>query len=317
MNRRWKRLTLAAAFALAPPAVLALLSSGSCSLVQLYDGASDGGGGSGGGEAGMEPSPCPPEMIVMSMTQDSGYCIDKLEVTNLAYAKFLAAADAAGPQDPPGRCDWNDSYAPAIPVDAGDTLPVLGVDWCDAYAYCRWANKRLCGKIGSGAIPPGLRDDNNSQWFRACSREGNRLYPYGISFNIAACADCNPALGCNHDAATPTSQPIPVGSKKTCGGGYNGLYDMSGNAAEWEDGCEDDAGVRPDATDDAGKQIPDPRYDTCYHRGGSFYENGSAVGQACLACSTTEPSPSPGCPLAAEVRSRRSHNVGLRCCLDY
>ncbi len=85
---------------------------------------------------------------------------------------------------------------------------------------------------------------------------------------------------------------------------------MSGNAAEWEDGC-DDAGVRPDASDDAGKPIPDPRYDTCYHRGGSFADHPTGPGMACLACA------SDNCPPAADVRSRRPRDVGLRCCLDY
>jgi formylglycine-generating enzyme required for sulfatase activity len=246
-------------------------------------------------------------MVTISLGGDAGYCIDRLEVTNQAYAVFLAHADASAPQQPPGRCDWNTSYAPAVPVDAGDTLPVLGVDWCDAYAYCRSLGRRLCGALGGGPVATNQRDlAGSSQWFRACSRTDTRVYPYGDVFNVDACADCDTTSGCVPADASPS----PVGSRKTCTGGYSGISDMSGNAAEWEDGC-DDGGVRPDASDDAGKPIPDPRYDVCYHRGGSFLETGSSLGQACLACAAFP------CPISADLRSHHPHDVGLRCCLDY
>jgi formylglycine-generating enzyme required for sulfatase activity len=310
MDQRWTRLGVAATGALALPAVLAVVSSGSCSLADLYSGARDGGGGastgssgSGGGDAGADgPPSCPSDMVAPGT---SAYCIDKLEVNNFQYAGFLAAKDAGGPQMPKGKCDWNTSYEPHVAIDAGDDLPVLGVDWCDAYAYCLWANRRLCGKSGGGSIAPGSQNFNTSQWYHACSANDTRTYPYPGNLNLGDCADCNPAMGCNPDASSPDAQAVPVGSKTKCEGGYLKLFDMSGNAAEWEDGC-DDAGVRPDASDDAGKPIPEPRLDNCYHRGGSFDDHVPA----CLACSTQ------GCPSAAEARSHHPTNVGFRCCLD-
>src|SRR5271155_845872 len=153
----WHRGTLwrVAALAAVSPAVLALLSSGSCSLVQLYDGAPDGGGGArsadGGADTGADGPSCPSDMVEIPNGTTS-YCIDRLEVTNQAYAEFLADVDAAAPQQPPGKCEWNADYAPAAAVDAGADLPVLGVDWCDAYAYCAWANKRLCGAMDGGPL---------------------------------------------------------------------------------------------------------------------------------------------------------------------
>ena len=90
-----------------------------------------------------------------------------------------------------------------------------------------------------------------------------------------------------------------------------GMWRIVTYRSKWEDGC-DGGGVRPDAADDAGKAIPDPRYDVCWRRGGSFATNGAtANGQACLACSTI------GCPEAADFRKNRPHDVGLRCCLDF
>jgi formylglycine-generating enzyme required for sulfatase activity len=334
MSRHRGTLWVVAAGAAALPAALALLASGSCSLVQLYSGALDGGqggaaatiatstGSSGGSDAGdsadaagdtgadagSDAPSCPIDMVEIPNGTTS-YCIDQLEVTNHAYAQFLAMVDAGAAPQPPGKCTWDVDYAPAVALDAGDDLPVLGVDWCDAYAYCAWANKRLCGAIGGGPIAPGLRDTDNGQWYAACSRKALRVYPYSAyTFNVATCADCDPGAACNVDASA--AQPVNVGSKKGCEGGYVGLFDLSGNAAEWEDGCND-GGLRPDASDDAGQAIPDPRYDLCYPRGGSFELTGSSTGAECLACATTT-----GCPLAGAMRQSRPRDVGVRCCLD-
>ena len=53
-------------------------------------------------------------------------------------------------------------------VDA-DHHPIVWVDWCDAYAYCKGVGKRLCGAIGGGPVDfhTGYADTNQSQWYRA------------------------------------------------------------------------------------------------------------------------------------------------------
>lgn len=318
-RRRRGALFRAAAVAAALPAALASIASGSCSLVQLYDGVRDGGGGAhattstgsggsggrGGGDAGVDadaPS-CPPDMVEIP-NGTASYCIDRVEVDNQAYARFLAQADAAAPREPPGACDWKVDYAPAVPFDAGADLPVLGVDWCDAYAYCLWANKRLCRITGSGPSPD-KRDDVSDQWFLACSHGAHLTYPYGQAFDATKCADCDPKAGCNQDASLPDSAPAPVGSKPGCQGGYSGIFDMSGNAGEWEDACEE-GGVAPDASG-----VHDPRYDVCYHRGGSFeYPRASGSALDCLSCFSRF------CGSSGSTRHSRPLDVGLRCCLD-
>ena len=63
----------------------------------------------------------------------SAYFIDRYEVTNAEYKRFV---DAAGHQPP---SHWN---GPAFP-DALARHPVTFVTWDDAVAYCRWAGKRL------------------------------------------------------------------------------------------------------------------------------------------------------------------------------
>jgi formylglycine-generating enzyme required for sulfatase activity len=324
MLLRRRTMTIAALAASALPVALLALS-GSCSLADLYgggtgggaDAASEGQGGSGtgtgtgtGGDAGIDAPSCPAEMVSIDVGGGAAYCIDRLEVTNADYKLFLEQTDASAPRLPAGKCDWNTSYAPYIAVDAGDALPVLGVDWCDAYAFCLWKGKHLCGAVGGGSISPEKRDSDSSEWYGACAHRGaNTSFPYGFKFKNGECADCDPDAGCDADASPPTSQPAPVGSMPGCQGGYDGIFDMSGNASEWEDSCED-GGVTPDASDEGGMPIPDPRYDVCHHRGGSYlYPHGSYTGDLCMACVSKY------CKPASEARRNRPRDTGIRCCL--
>src|SRR5260370_40886093 len=58
------------------------------------------------------------------------------------------------------------------------TWPRTSVDWCDALAYCTWAGKHLCGKIGGGPIPVAqVLTANASQWFLACGGPGGASHP--------------------------------------------------------------------------------------------------------------------------------------------
>src|ERR1700722_15887506 len=102
MSRRPGTLAIVAAGGLLLPAAVTLLSSGSCSLVDLYDGAGDAGGGGrgsstsatggGGHDAGSDaPFVCPDGMVLVTPGQVFGYCIDAFEVTNADYARFLLA----------------------------------------------------------------------------------------------------------------------------------------------------------------------------------------------------------------------------------
>ena len=76
------------------------------------------------------------------------YTIDATEVTRGAYAAFVAAK-AGNVSGQVSQCSWNTSYDPDpfSPLEvASYDLPV-GVDWCDAYAYCQWNDQRCNGQV--------------------------------------------------------------------------------------------------------------------------------------------------------------------------
>jgi sulfatase modifying factor 1 len=106
---------------------------------------------------------------------------------------------------------------------------VVHVNWCDAFAYCAWAGKRLCGQIGGSSLvaSTGLTtaDIGFYQWINACSGSDETVYPYGNQY-MSVCVGGGP-----QDAIAP------VASAPGCVGGYPGLYDMSGNVWEWVDAC--------------------------------------------------------------------------------
>lgn len=206
--------------------------------IPLVDAGSDGG-------AGTIPTPCGlararPDMVLVpgDGATVAAFCIDATEVTQADYATFLAVVGVDKKVDDlPPRCAMKTTshlpgngqdcqFNPYQPDDAGK-MPVGCVDWCDAYAFCRWADKHLCGAVGGGTSPDKQRTDpNKDEWYRACTGgTATRAYPYGTMFDANACN-----VGNKGDLMT-------VPAKTTCNGGVDGVFDMSGNANEWSDSC--------------------------------------------------------------------------------
>ena len=121
-------------------------------------------------------------------------------------------------------CVWNISFSAWGGSGFNDDRPVTNVDWCDAYAFCAWAGKRLCGKIGGGALAvSAAKSATESQWYAACSAGGAKKFPYGSTAISGICG---------------TSGNSAVKSHPCCVGGYPGLFDLSGSVDEWEDSCQ-------------------------------------------------------------------------------
>jgi formylglycine-generating enzyme required for sulfatase activity len=208
------------------------------------------------------------------------FCIDSTEVTNADYAAFLASSSIPAQ---PAACAWNTSFVPgAWPPAAGtDAYPVVAVDWCDAFTYCAWAGKRLCGAIGGGPTPfASFADPQASQWMNACSAAGTRVFPYGATYDPAAC---------NGKDFPDGGAARPVASLAACQGGTAGVFDMSGNVYEWEDACQGDAGAS----------------DVCHYRGGGFFTPGPPT-SANLECQ--------GGATLTRQPGAAFLDVGFRCC---
>jgi sulfatase modifying factor 1 len=234
----------------------------------------------GDSSVGSDDGPCR-EAAGPVMVRAGSYCIDSTEVTGADYAAFLGT-DAGGGLEPP-QCAWkHGSYDNGGMVN-GDAGPAGNVDWCDAYVYCLWAGKRLCGAIGGGSAPYGaFADASVNQWFAACGGSLGHAYPYGATFEPAAC---------NGDPDGSSDYTVfPVATFPGCVGGYPGLFDMSGNAAEWEDSCDESGGG------DASAQ-------PCHYRGGSAHSDPSE-----LSCANPMGF---GMPYA---RSSKTDDLGFRCC---
>jgi formylglycine-generating enzyme len=215
-----------------------------------------------------------------AMVRIESYCIDVREVTNGDYALFLGAVGSARYPDLPAVCGFKQQHVPDEWPASPSDHPVTDVDWCDAWAYCAWAGKRLCGDVRGGALAPAeAANPARSEWYRACSNAGARAYPYGDTYEPTRCN--GPDAG--------GSGTWAAGSRPECAGGYPGLRDMSGNVYEWEDSCNGATGAD----------------DGCVDRGGAFR--------------FTAPDPPAITKLRCDYRDvttrswRRSH-IGMRCC---
>jgi sulfatase modifying factor 1 len=141
------------------------------------------------------------------------FYIDKYEVTNADYAKFLQTATGTKPP-------W---HWPQGKVAAGtEKLPVYNVNWFEATAYCKWAGKRLPTEAEWEKAARGGLDRNHYAWgdsdidtsekYLHAPQEAKRITDEPIPAHLSG------------------SDAKPVGSFKP--NGY-GLYDMIGNVREW------------------------------------------------------------------------------------
>jgi formylglycine-generating enzyme len=126
-----------------------------------------------------------------------GFNIDRYEVTNFQYEKFIQATGRKVP------LSWvNSGYS-----QDKAALPVTAVTWDDAQSYCQWANKRL---------------PTAEEWMLAAGAARNRTYPWGEEI----------ASDYAYVGAPMSRMPMPVGSFKHDRSPY-GVMDMAGNVSEW------------------------------------------------------------------------------------
>jgi formylglycine-generating enzyme required for sulfatase activity len=149
--------------------------------------------------------------------ETNGFWIDKYEVTCAQYQRFLEDVRKHGHKwchsNEPKHKDHTPyhTYAWALrfswvggqPPKGMLDVPVVLVDWFDAYAYARWAGKRL---------------PTEDEWEIAARGGDGREYPWGNTFSLDICnvGDQPVAVGLYPDGVSPW-----------------GAHDMAGNVSEW------------------------------------------------------------------------------------
>jgi len=122
----------------------------------------------------------------------------KIQVTEVTRGDFAVFIVATGYQTP--------GWIPGLPED-NDQLPVVGVLWEDADAYCRWIGMRL---------------PTEAEWEKAARGTDGRRFPWGDEWDQSKSNTVESSLG----------RIQPVGSYPGGASPY-GILDMAGNAAEW------------------------------------------------------------------------------------
>jgi len=130
-----------------------------------------------------------------------GFYIDQKEVTQEEYARFAKMTK----RDIPRIEVFEDDQSKLLQPE----FAAMSVSWEDAVAYCKWAGKRL---------------PTEAEWEKAGRGEGKRRFSWGDGFVSGAA---------NVDGSEDGYKYLaPPGSFEKGRSPY-GIYDMTGNVAEW------------------------------------------------------------------------------------
>lgn len=178
--------------------------------------------GSGGGSAGGLDSERP-----RAERHTRAFWIDRTEVTNAAYAAFLASPAArehthCHPEEPTFK-----DHTPAAPTAeelawgaVADPFgapgradhPVVGVDWFDAFAFAAWAGRRL---------------PSEDEWEKAARGSDGRTWPWGEARPTAAAPRATWRASAEGGGMTTAVGSHPDGAAPC------GALDLAGNVWEW------------------------------------------------------------------------------------
>lgn len=148
------------------------------------------------GSTGGDPDEAPVHQIYLK-----SFYMDLKEVTQGEYERFVRMTKRGKPFVPVFEDDISKITSPE--------LAAMGMSWSDAVAYCRWAGKRL---------------PTEAEWEKAARGEGSRRYAWGDEFGTGRA---------NVDGEEDGFQYLaPPGSFESGRSPY-GLYEMTGNVAEW------------------------------------------------------------------------------------
>src|SRR5262245_29412903 len=129
------------------------------------------------------------------------FYLDQKEVSQDEYARFAKMTKRPMPRIEVFEDDQSKLLKPEFAA--------MSVSWDEATAYCKWAGKRL---------------PTEAEWEKAGRGEGKRRYPWGDTFGTGRA---------NVDGSEDGYRYLaPPGSLETGRSAY-GIYDMTGNVAEW------------------------------------------------------------------------------------
>ena len=130
----------------------------------------------------------------------NAFYIDKFEVTNARFAKYVEAIQS----EPPWG--FSDKETPLVHADR----PVRWVSWMDAVGYCLWVGKRL---------------PTEAEWEKAARGTDERVYPWGNDPPTPVHA----VYGLKEGGA----EAVSVIGDHHMGQSPYGVQDLAGNLYEW------------------------------------------------------------------------------------